>query len=95
MMTISPDSIGWLVWVVWFLIGIAGALAVRRMSSRRGAASLDMTVSIVAAVLGGYVCTQTLGDTPVQLFLVSVLGAVFFSAAALWFTGWLLRRFRN
>lgn len=93
MMTITPDSTGWLVWAVWLLIGVVGALTVRAVRTRRSSVSFDMIVSVAAAVLGGYLSTQALGDTPLQLFLISVLGAVFFSAAALWFTGWLMKRF--
>ena len=92
---ISPVHLGWIIWVVWALIGIFEALMANRLAGMRRALAFDIIIGIAAAVLGGFLSTRFLGDTPMQLFLVSVLGAVFFGAAVLWFAGWLMNHFRK
>ncbi len=95
LMNMTPENIGWLIWLVWALVGVFEALAAQRYMGGRRVLLFDLVIGVVAAVLGGYLSTQTLGDTPVQLFLISVLGAIFFGAAALMLTGLLMRHFRN
>ncbi|MDE6525635.1 MAG: hypothetical protein K2L75_00135 [Muribaculaceae bacterium] len=95
MMNVSADHIGWIVWAVWVLIGVFAALVAQRFPGLRRAFLFDLVIGVVASTLGGYLSTRFLGDTPVQLFLLSVLGAVFFAAAALWITGSLTARFRK
>lgn len=95
LMNMTPDNIGWLIWLVWALLGVFEALVARRYMGGRPIFLFDLVISVVAAVLGGFLSTQTLGDTPVQLFLISVLGAIFFGAAALFITGLLIRHFSN
>ena len=95
LMNVSAGHIGLLVWVVWLLIGLFAALVAQRYTGGRRTFLFDLIIGVVASVLGGYLSTRFLGDTPVQLFLVSVLGAVFFAAAALWVTGSLASRFRK
>ncbi len=94
LMNLTPSHIGWLVWLVWVLIGVLGALWAQRLTGKR-TFLFDLIIAVVAAVLGGYLSTCFLGDTPVQLFLISILGAVFFAAAALWITGALMNHFRK
>lgn len=94
LMGVSPTSIGLLVWLVWALIGVLGALVVRRCTGR-STFVFDLIIGVVAGVLGGFLSTRFLGDSPVQLFLLSILGAVFFVAAALWLTATLMAHFRK
>ncbi|MCM1067953.1 MAG: hypothetical protein NC418_10310 [Muribaculaceae bacterium] len=95
LMNISPDHIGWLVWAVWALIGLFGALWMQRYTGGHRTFLFDLVIGVVASLLGGFLSTRFLGDSPVQLFLLSVLASVFFTAAALWATGALIAHFRK
>lgn len=86
LMYIDSSHIGWLVWLLWALIGIFGAFVSQRYMTGKGVFGFNCIIGVVAALLGGYLSTQFLGDSPVQIFLISVLGAVFFTGAALWIT---------
>ncbi len=86
---ISQNGIGVLVWLLWALIGAFEALLAARMSQKR-----NLVADLVAGVLGGYFSIHFAGDSPVQRFLISVMGAVFLAAAAMWIMGRLLRRRR-
>lgn len=84
---ISPGHAGLLIWFVWALIGIFEGLLAARVLGGRRILFMDIVVGVVAAVLGGILSTNFVGDTPVQLFLLSVLAAIFFSALVLWIVG--------
>lgn len=85
--SISPGHAGLLIWFVWALIGIFEGLVASRALGGRRILFMDIVVGVVAAVLGGILSTNFIGDTPVQLFLLSVLAAIFFSALVLWLVG--------
>ncbi len=87
---ISQNGIGVLVWLLWALIGAFEALLAARMSQKRNLVA-DL---VTGGVLGGYFSIHFAGDSPVQRFLISVMGAVFLAAAAMWIMGRLLRRRR-
>ena len=84
---ISPGHAGLLIWLVWAMIGLFEGLVASRVLGGRRILFMDIVVGIVAAVPGGILSTNFIGDTPVQLFLLSVLAAVFFSALILWLVG--------
>lgn len=90
---ISQNGIGMLVWLLWALIGAFEALLAARMSQKRNLVA-DLVTGVIAGVLGGYFSIHFAGDSPVQRFLISVMGAVFLAAAAMWSMGRLLRRRR-
>ena len=90
---ISQNGIGMLVWLLWALIGAFEALLAARMSQKRNLVA-DLVTGVIAGVLGGYFSIHFAGDSPVQRFLISVMGAVFLAAAAMWIMGRLLRRRR-
>lgn len=90
---ISQNGIGMLVWLLWALIGAFEALLAARMSQIRNLVA-DLVTGVIAGVLGGYFSIHFAGDSPVQRFLISVMGAVFLAAAAMWIMGRLLRRRR-
>lgn len=90
---ISQNGIGVLVWLLWALIGAFEALLAARMSQKRNLVA-DLVTGVIAGVLGGYLSIHFAGDSPVQRFLISVMGAVFLAAAAMWIMGRLLRRRR-
>ncbi|MFG6388326.1 MAG: hypothetical protein K1V74_07530 [Muribaculaceae bacterium] len=90
---ISQSGIGVLVWLLWALIGAFEALLAARMSQKRNLVA-DLVTGVIAGVLGGYFSIHFAGDSPVQRFLISVMGAVFLAAAAMWIMGRLLRRRR-
>ncbi len=94
MINISAGSAGWLIWLVWALIGVLGGLWYSRYTGR-GTALFNITIGVVAALIGGYLSINFLGDTPTQLFLLSLLGAAFFTAAALFIVAMLLKFFSN
>lgn len=94
-MTIGHDHIGLLVWLVWALIGVFAALFAQRFTGGRRTFMFDLVIAVVAAVLGGLLSVNFVGDTPVQLFLLSVLASAFFAAAALWVTASLIDHFRK
>ncbi len=85
--SISPGHAGLLIWLVWGLIGLFEGLVASRVLGGRRILFMDIVVGIVAAVLGGILSTNFVGDTPVQLFLLSILAAIFFSALILWLVG--------
>lgn len=85
--SISPGHAGLLIWLVWGLIGLFEGLVASRVLGGRRILFMDIVVGIVAAVLGGILSTNFIGDTPVQLFLLSILAAIFFSALILWLVG--------
>lgn len=85
--SISPGSAGLLIWLVWALIGLFEGLAASKVLGGRRIVFMDSVVGIVAAVIGGFLSTNFFGDTPIQLFLVSILAAIFASAAVLWLVG--------
>lgn len=91
LMDISAGSAGWLVWLLWALVGIFAALFAGRLSTRR-VLWADIVTGVAAAVIGGYLSVNFLGDTPLQLFLISIMGALFFAAAALYILARLIRR---
>ncbi|MBD5175441.1 MAG: hypothetical protein HDT06_06445 [Bacteroidales bacterium] len=93
LMNVGPGSAGVLVWVLWALIGVFEALVAQRTLGGRRVGSLDITVGIVAAVLGGYLSLCWLDQEPMQLFLISILAAIFAGGIALWLTGVLLVHF--
>lgn len=90
---ISQNGIGMLVWLLWALIGAFEALLAARMSQKRNLVA-DLVTGVIAGVLGGYFSIHFAGDSPVQRFLISVMGAVFLATAAMWIMGRLLRRRR-
>lgn len=94
MLSITPEYIGILIWVAWALIGVLAALWAKRFTGSR-TFTFDAIIGMVAAVLGGFLSTRFLGDTAVQLFLISLMGAVFFAGAALWITVALTNHFRK
>lgn len=94
-MNIGPGHAGWLVWVVWALIGVFEAMLAQRLLGGKRMMAFDLTVGIVAAVVGGYLSICYIGLAPVQLFLVSVLSAAFFGGLVLWLCGTLLIHFSN
>lgn len=90
---ISQNGIGVLVWLLWALIVAFEALLAARMSQKRNLVA-DLVTGVIAGVFGGYFSIHFAGDSPVQRFLISVMGAVFLAAAAMWIMGRLLRRRR-
>lgn len=65
-------------------------LVASRVLGRRRVMFIDAVIGIVSAILAGILSTNFIGDTPVQLFLVSVMAAIFASALVLWIFGILL-----
>ena len=90
---VSADKAGILIWVLWALIGAFEALFLSRTIGSRRMLLFDLIVGVVCAVLGGYSSTQFLGDTPTQMFLLSILLAVLGGAVGLWITGALFYHF--
>lgn len=86
-MSIGPASAGLLVWLLWALLGVFEALVAQRTLGARRMMALDITVGVVAAVIGGFLSTCWLDQAPIQMFLISILSALFFGAAALWIAG--------
>ena len=84
---ISPGHAGILIWVVWGLIGLFEGLVAARVLGGKRIVFLDCVVGIVAAGLGGILSTCFLGETPMMLFLISIVAAIFFSALILWLVG--------
>ena len=91
---ITPERTGIVIWLVWAVIGLVAALVAKRVTGR-GTLFFDVIIGVVAALLGGTLSVSYVGGGPVQLFLISVLGAIFFAAAALLLTGWRLSDFRR
>lgn len=93
LMNVSAGHVGLVVWLIWILIGVFEALVAGRAG--RSPLAFNIIIGVVASCLGGYLSTCFLGDTPMQLFLISLLGAIFFGAVALWITGALINHFRK
>lgn len=94
-LNIDSEQTGVLVWLLWALIGVFGALLFSRATGGRRVLWFDIIIGAVAAVLVGWLSTRFIGGTPMQLFLISVLGAVFGAALALWLVGALTAHFRR
>lgn len=94
LIAISPEKTGILIYVAWAAAGVICAF-VSFCRTGRHTFLFDLVIGVIAAVLGGYLTTSFIGGGPVQLFLLSVLGAVFFAAAALWITAALMAHFRK
>ncbi len=92
MLSVSSEYIGFFVWLLWALIGVFCALVASRITGRRSLL-FDIIIATVAAVLGGYLSTQFLGNTPMQLFLISILAAAFSAGIMMWITGTLMIHF--
>ena len=95
LMNIDHDFIGLLIWVVWALIGAFEALVMQRYMGGRRILWFDIIIGVVSAVIGGFLSTRFLGDTPLMLFLISILSAIFFSFIMLWIVGALVTFFRK
>ena len=83
LIAITPERIGWLIWVVWGAIGVLAGIVSSRFVGPR-TVFFCIIIGVVAAVFGGYLSTCFLGGGAVQLFLLSVLGAVFGAGIVLW-----------
>lgn len=94
LIAITPERIGWLIWLVWAAIGVlAGIISSRYVGPRT--VFFCIIIAVVAAVLGGYLSTCFLGGGAVQLFLLSVLGAVFAAGIVMWIVAALTSHFRK
>lgn len=71
-------------WLAWIIVGlVVGLMAGRALGGRR-VIVIDILISIVGACLGGWGSDLALGDNTPQLFIISVLVALFVSGALLW-----------
>lgn len=94
LIAITPERIGWLIWVVWGAIGVLAGIVSSRFVGPR-TVFFCIIIGVVAAVFGGYLSTCFLGGEAVQLFLLSVLGAVFGAGIVLWIVAALTSHFRK
>ena len=94
LIAITPERIGWLIWVVWGAIGVLAGIVSSRVVGPR-TVFFCIIIGVVAAVFGGYLSTCFLGGGAVQLFLLSVLGAVFGAGIVLWIVAALTSHFRK
>lgn len=95
MLTVSSETIGFFVWLLWALIGVFCALVASRFTVGRRSLWFDIIIATVSAVIGGYLSTRFLGDTPMQLFLISIMSAVFSAGIMMWIVGGLINHFRK
>lgn len=93
LMNVAPGQAGILVWIVWFLIGLFEALIAQRVLGGRRIMLFDIIIGVVFAVLGGYFSICSLGETPMQLFLISILASIFSAGIMLWIVGALVAHF--
>lgn len=84
MLTASPDGIGFLVWIIWAVIGLAVAVVAQRIMPDSQSKWFYIIIAVVAAVIGGYLSVQFIGSTPAMLLLLSVLAAVFGAGIMMW-----------
>ena len=103
LIAITPERIGWLIWVVWGAIGVLAGIVSSRFVGPR-TVFFCIIIGVVAAVFGGYLSTCFLDVVhvlvqcvkgAVQLFLLSVLGAVFGAGIVLWIVAALTSHFRK
>ncbi len=92
-MTIVPENIGLLIWLVWALVGLLTALIVQRITSYKQMLVFNIIIGVVGAVLGGFLSVQFIGATPTMMLLISILGAVFGAGIMLWIVAALMRHF--
>lgn len=74
-------------WIMWAALGIIEAIVAQIVLGGRRMLALDITVGMVAAVIGGFLSTCWLDQAPMQMLIISLLSALFFGAAALWIAG--------
>lgn len=71
-------------WAAWIAVGLAiGAMAGRVLGGRR-VLVIDLLISMAGACLGGWGSYLAIGDNTPQLFIISVLVALFAAGALLW-----------
>ncbi|MDE6099340.1 MAG: GlsB/YeaQ/YmgE family stress response membrane protein [Muribaculaceae bacterium] len=71
-------------WVAWVIVGLAVGLMAGRALGGRRILAVDLLVGLVGACLGGWGCDLALGDDTPQLFIISVLVALFVSGCLIW-----------
>ena len=95
LITVGDGHAGLLVWVLWALLGALVALFAQRLTGGKRSLLFDIVIGVVAGVLGGRLSIGFLGDSPMQLFLISILSALFFAIVALWITAALYKHFKK
>lgn len=90
---VTPEKIGLLMWIVWGLIGVVGALLTQRITQFRQMLAFNIVLGIAGGILGGFLSVQVIGDTPMMLVIVSVLGAIFGAGIILWIAAALTSHF--
>lgn len=90
---VTPEKTGLLMWIVWGLIGVAAALVAQRMAGNRQMLAFNIILGIAGGILGGFLSIQVIGDTPMMLVIISVLGAIFGAGILLWIASALTTHF--
>lgn len=93
--TISPEKVGVLIWIIWGLIGVVSALFAQRFMPYRQMLAFNIIIAVVAACIGGFLSVQYVGGTTMMLFFISILGAIFAAGIMLWIIGALTMHFSN
>lgn len=94
-MSLSPEKIGLLTWIVWVAIGVVSAVVSRRFMPYRQMLVFNIIIAVVAACIGGYLSVQFVGATPMMMFFISILGAIFGAGVMLWIVAALTQYFSN
>lgn len=71
-------------WAAWIAVGLAVGATVGRVLGGRRVLAIDLLISIAGACLGGWGSSLAIGDGTPQLFIISVLVALFAAGALLW-----------
>lgn len=82
-------------WLAWMIIGLILGLVGGRMLGGKRSMMLDIIVGIIGSCAGGWMSMKAMGDNTPQLFITSLLVALFVGGAVLWIYDTIMIRYRH
>lgn len=92
LLSMANSSVDNWTWAIWAMIGLVGAIFSDHIFRGRRIMVLDIILGVGGAMLGGYASVKAIGDDSPQLFILSVLVAVFVAWLLLWIAGMIVSR---
>lgn len=74
-------------WIIWILVGVVLGLMGQRVLGGKRVLSLDVTVGIAGAIIGGWSAQAAIGLETAQNFIIAILCAGLGAAILIWLVG--------